>query len=166
MNAMASSATTRAIAVERAIADHTADAVVEIDAGRETHINADRSQLRRHEPAALPGEMPTGLRVEIVFATDRAHRRQHREALAKALHPAAFMVDRDQRRRRSRRAYVRNEALDLLDAFEVAREENDAADQRMPQQLAILLRENHALQIDHEGTESHERIGSLANCES
>ena len=62
------------------------------------------------------------------------------------------MVDRDQRRRGSRRSYVRDEALDLLDAFEVAREENDAADQRMPQQLAILLRENHALQIDHEGT--------------
>ena len=44
------------IRVQRAVADRAADAVVDIDARRERHVDANRPQLGRHQPAQLPRE--------------------------------------------------------------------------------------------------------------
>ena len=141
--------------MKRPIADDAADAVVEVDARSEAHVDAHGAQLRGHQPAALPGELSPGGCVEIVFAPDRAHRRQDRETLAKALYAAAFMIDGDEHRRVARGADVRDQALELLDALEIAREQDDASHQRMREQLAILLGEAMALHIDHQGAEGH-----------
>src|SRR5687767_2072441 len=58
------------VAMEGAIADDAADPVIEVDTGRETHVDAYRAQLRRHQPAALARELPPGRLVEVVFAAD------------------------------------------------------------------------------------------------
>ena len=88
------------IAVKRPVADHGARAVVEIEHRREAEIDAVRAQLAgdRRRRAASPRARPP--------ATSRSHSSPSvriggiaREAVAKALHAAAFVIDGDEQRR-------------------------------------------------------------------
>ena len=65
------------------------------------------------------------------------------------------MIDGHEQRRRAHGADVRDQLLELLDALEIAREQDDPADQRMRQQLPILLGEGCALHVDHQRAEGH-----------
>ena len=84
------------IAVEGPIPDDRADAIVEIDDRRKTHIDPDGQQFRRQQPAALARQLPARRRVDVVFAPDGAHRWQDGEVLAETLYPPALMVNGDQ----------------------------------------------------------------------
>ena len=143
------------VAMKRPVADHTADAVIEIDAGREAHVDRDRAQLGGHQPAALPRQLPAGRGIEIVLAADGAHRRQHGEIFAEALHAPTLVIDGHQQWRCARGADLGDQTFELLDALEIAREQDHRADERMLQQVAILVAERRALHVDHQRTECH-----------
>ena len=91
--------------MERAVADHAAFAVVEIEHGREAEVDAAGAQLggehvaggtRRLERAHRAGAA-AGAGVVHPHLAERAHRRQLGEAVAaKALDAAALVVDADQ----------------------------------------------------------------------
>ena len=93
------------IAMERAIADHAARAVVEVEHRREAEVDAAGAQLgaehmagsaRRLERAHRAGAAAAGTVVHPHLA-EHAHRRQRGEAVgAEALHAAALVVDADE----------------------------------------------------------------------
>ena len=92
------------VAVERAVADDLAQAVIEVHAGREAEIDPDRPQLGGEEPADRVGAAQPLLPILIESPADEARRRQRGKALAKALHPPALMIGGDQQMRRADRA--------------------------------------------------------------
>jgi len=77
------------VAFEGTAANHRAALVVEVEHRSEAEVQADREHLGGHQPAALLGQV-----LGIGIVGDGAHRRQAYEALAQALHAAAFLVDR------------------------------------------------------------------------
>ena len=70
--------------------------------------------------------------------TQATRGRQAREAGAEALHAPALMIDRDEQWRIARRMNAARELQQLLGAFVVACEEDDAAHQRMREHVALL----------------------------
>ena len=142
-------------AVEGAIADDFRQAVVEIHAGREGNIEAAGQQLRGHEPAVPARERQPRIAIEVELMADEAQRRQRREPRAEALHAPAFVIDRHQQPRTAHRMDLCHEPLQLLRVGVVAREQDDAADQRMDQHLAILGRQFLAGDVDHQWSERH-----------
>ena len=101
------------VAVIGAVADHLAHAVVEVDAGREAQVDADRAQLGGEQPAALPGQATAGFGIEVVDVADRALRRQHGEPAAEALHAAALVVHRHEQRRLAHGVDLAHQRLEL-----------------------------------------------------
>ncbi len=96
------------IGIERALADR-AIAAGEIDDRREAHVDVDCAHLAGHQPGVFFGARDRRARIARVQLADARERRQAREAVAKALHRAAFLVDADQERlRAARRGYRRS----------------------------------------------------------
>ena len=155
MLASASSATAAGLRVERAVADDFADAVVEIHAGRERQVHAMRAQLGGHQPAHGAGQLQTLFGVEVIGMTDAPRRRQQRELRTEALHAPALLVHGHDQRRVAHRVDIGHQLAQLLRGLVVAREEDDAADERMAQDLAVLGRELEAGDIDHQWAQGH-----------
>src|SRR6187549_2764090 len=141
--------------VERAVADDFADAIVEIHARRERQVHAMRAQLGGHQPAHGPGQLQTLFGVEVIGMTDAPRRWQQRELGPEALHAPALLVHGHDQRRVARRVDIGDQLAQLLRRLVVAREEDDAADERMAQHLAVLGRELEAGDIDHQWAQSH-----------
>ena len=145
--------------VQGAVANHGAAAPVQIKHRGERKINAAGAQLGGEHVAAGSGG---GQRLQGVFlpqAAQGAHGRQRREApFAKALHAAAFVVDGNERIRPDG-ADGRRQRRNLLAALPVAREQNDAARQRMGDAAAIVRREGGACDVDDERSVGHEPCG-------
>ena len=99
--------------------------------------------------------MQRELAILVVEAAERAQRRQPEERLAESLHAPALVVDGHEQRRLANRVDLGDELLELLDALEVAGEEDDAADERRREPLALVGHERRASQIDHQRTERH-----------
>ena len=98
----------------RAIPDHLADAVVEVDTRRKAQIDACCPQLGGQQPPALPRELTPRLGIEVVSVTDGALWRQLGEPAAKALHATAFVIDRDEQRRDAQRTDLLDERGELI----------------------------------------------------
>lgn len=141
--------------MEGTIADDLGHAVVEINDRCKREVHPDRAQFRAEQPAHLAGDIPCAVRVGIVAAAEEAHRRQHREVLAKTLDPPALVIDRDQQRRPAQGADLGDEARDLLAAVEVARKEDHRADERVLEHIAVLGQQRAAGNVDHQRTERH-----------
>ena len=92
------------VAVKRAIADDRARAVIEVEHGREAEIDAVRGELALRTCARSASPRAPRRDVAVPHLAQRAHRRNRREAVAKALHAAAFVIDGDQQRAASRSA--------------------------------------------------------------
>ena len=141
--------------MQRAVADHAADAVVDVDAGREGQVDAADAQFRRHQPAELAREREPFRTLHGKSTADVAQRRQARETLAETLHPPALLVHGDEERRRADRVDLRREARELLGALVVAREEDDAAHLRVREQVALLRLDRDAREVHHHRPERH-----------
>src|SRR3546814_1198834 len=89
----------------------------------------------------------------VVHLTHGSQRRNAREADAETLHTTAFMIDRDQQTLSRQSQHVVAELLQLLWIAVVAREQDEAANQRMAQQLAILRRQLLPGTVDHQRAE-------------
>ena len=88
------------IAVERAVADHAALPVIDVQHRRETEVHAAGAQFRGQHITGLLRQMARALRMRVPDLAELAHRGDLREAFAETLHPAALVIHRDQQRRR------------------------------------------------------------------
>jgi hypothetical protein len=79
-------------------------------------------------------------------------RRQLRERRTKPLHATAFLIHRHQQLRLACRMDVVDQGGKLLRAFEIAREQDDAAKRRMLQPFTFILIQRGTTQIDHQRT--------------
>ena len=129
------------IGMERAIADHRARRIVEVEHRREAEVDAVRAQLAGDRRAMRERGVARRRRLELEALAERAHGRDRGElAGAKALDAAAFVVDRDEEHR-PQRADFRRERAQLRRRFEVAREQDDATDAWIGEACAIAVRE-------------------------
>ncbi len=143
------------VGMEGAVTDDATDAAIEIEHWREAEIDIGGPQLGRHQPAGRRRHRPRPARLAVVDLAEAAHRRQHREALAEALHAPALVIDADQQPRRAQRVNFGAEFGELARGFVVAREQDHAADARMAQQFAVGSAQREAGQTEHDGTERH-----------
>ena len=150
--------------VKGAVADDLADAAVEVEHRREAEIDPDGAQFGRHQPAAGLRQAAGALGVLVVDAPEFADRRQRGKAVAKALHPPAFVVHRHQQLRLALGVDVAHQRLDLFGRLVVARKQDDAADQRMLEPLALLRDQFQPLHIEHDRAERHGLRGSQNIC--
>ncbi len=138
------------VAVKRAISDDRARAVIDVEHGREAEIDSVPGELARQRAPEARRLARRARNVAVPHFAQRAHRRNRREAVAKALHAPAFVIDGDERRRRAQRADRRGQIPQLRARLEIAREQDDAADERMSEALAIGGGERDAFD-PHEG---------------
>ncbi len=97
-NARAERADRGGVEVQRAVTDDRAAAIVEVEHGREAEVDAVRGELRSDDIGDGPRRVARCAAVAIPQAPELAHRRNGREALAEALHPATLVVDADRQR--------------------------------------------------------------------
>src|SRR5437899_1533959 len=90
--------------------------------------------------------------IYVIRFAQRAHRRNARETVAKALHASALVVDADQKRRRAHRTDVMREVRQLGSRYVIAPKENRAADERMRKPVTIGGGEDRPLDAKHHGT--------------
>ena len=139
--------------VERPVADDIADTPVEIDARRKTQVDTARAKLGGDQPACLPGKRKRVFRLGPELATDDPHGRDRRETVAKTLHPAAFVVNRDDERRAPERPNFIHQFRKLLRRLVVATEQDQSADGRFAQQVTISRREAETIDVEHHRSE-------------
>lgn len=144
------------IAMEGAVANDAAAAVVEVEHRREAQVDAASAQLgaehvtgsarclHRVHRAAAAAEMT----VVHPKLAERAHRRQVGEAIgAKALHPAALVVDADEQVLADRLDFS-GELGELLAVAPVAREQDDAPSERVLEAAAVFGVEREAGDVE------------------
>ena len=157
--------------MEGAVADHAAGAVVEVEHRREAEVDAAGAQLggedvagraRGLEGAHGAGAAAAGAVVHPHLA-EHAHRRQRGEAVAaEALDATAFVVDADEQVGADRLHL--GDQLGQLDAVApVAREQDDAARERMGEAAPIVGVEGQAGDVeDDRGVVESHRAGSCS----
>ena len=146
------------VAVEGAVADDAAAAVVQVEHRREAQVDAAGAQLGRQHPAGGAGHVAGGQRA-VAFALGRvvhpalaegAHRRQVGEAVAaEALHPAALVVDADHDVGPDR-LDLGHQPGQLRAVLPVAAEQDQAAGERMRQAAAVVVVQRQAGDIEHD----------------
>ena len=153
--------------MERAVADHSARAVVEVEHRREAEVDAAGAQLGAEHVAGgarrleRPHRAGAGAAAAVVHPhrAEAPHRRQRREAVAaEALDAAALVVDADEQVGPDR-LRLGDELGELQPVAPVAREQDDAAGQRMVETAAIVGVEREAGDV-----EDHRRMVVFHRC--
>ncbi len=137
------------IEVQRAIADHRAAAVIEVQHRREAEVHAMRTELRGDDVADRSGGFLRRIAIAVPQLAQRAHRRDGGEAVAKALHAAAFVIHADRQHRLTLPLDIGGQRGELVRVFVVAREEDHRARRRMAEARAIFVGERGAEHIHH-----------------
>ena len=126
------------VAVESPVADHRAAAVGQVQHRREAQIDAAGPQLSAQHIAGSGRGIGRSHRIGHPQIAQHRHRRQVGEAIAaKALHPAALMVDADQQVRPDRLDLGRQRS-ELGPVNPVAGEQHQATGQRMLQPAPVV----------------------------
>ena len=134
------------------IADRAAHTVVEIQHRREAQIDTMREQLRGEDVAGRTCRIERCEMIVIPHLPQRAHCRQAGEAIgAKPLHTSTFMIDRNHKRGVPQTMDFGRECSELFRSGEVACEQDDPADQRIAQALALVVVEFRAGNVEHDG---------------
>jgi hypothetical protein len=128
------------LGVQCAIADHAAIAVIDVENRGEGQIYAMGAQFRRQDKCRLAGEMPRLLRVGIPYSAQFPHGRYCRESFAKALHPAAFVIDRNEEGRIAQRMNVIGQPHQLPGIRVIPGKQDYASHQWMQQAAAVICR--------------------------
>ncbi len=139
--------------VQGAIANDLAGTVIEVQYRGETEIDACGTQLGAQYIAGVMGQMPGLARVLGPERAQRAHGRDWRETGAKALHPAAFVIDPDQQRRKTQGVNLAAQIGELLRVFVIAGKQDHPADHLVAQPASVGIVECRAFDIQHQGAE-------------
>ena len=102
------------VEMQRAVADHAASAVVEVEHRREAEVDAVRAELGADDVRRGARRLLRQVPVAVPEPAELAHRRDAAEAVAEALHPAAFMVDADRQCRLSQLFDFFDQCLELV----------------------------------------------------
>ncbi len=159
------------VRVEGTVADDGARRVVEIEDRREAEVDVVCPQFARDGDTVLERRLVRGSRIAVPLLAERPHRRYRREPVsAKPLHAPAFVVDGNEQRR-PQRADRSGQAAQLDRSFEVALEEDYAANPRIgkPRTIAFSQRQSFDAQHDRPASRSLDRSPRssspwLANC--
>ena len=138
------------VGMQRAVADHAAVAVIDIEHRRKAQIDAMRPQFRGQHKADFMRQMPRMLRIGIPRTAEFAHGGNRGEAIAETLHAAAFMIDGDDERRAAQRMNFGGQAVQLFRPGIIARKQDDTACQRMLQPPAVVGNEFGAGYVEHD----------------
>src|SRR5207253_1050857 len=87
------------IEMQRAVADHRAAAIVEVEHRREAEVEPVRAELGCDDVADGARHLAALLAVAVPEFAELSHRRDQREAFLEALHPAALVVYADRQLR-------------------------------------------------------------------
>jgi hypothetical protein len=148
------------VAVEGAAADHAAGAEVQVQHRREAQVHAAGAQLGGQHMAGGRGGIGGGERVLHPLFTQHPHRRQVGETVgAEALHAATFVVHADQQVG-PQLLGRRGEFGQLAAAFEIAREQDQPASERVAQAPGIGLGQRGAGDVEHHGGVQGHGVGS------
>ncbi|MNK95359.1 hypothetical protein D3C87_1155930 [compost metagenome] len=137
------------IGVKRAVTDHGAAAMVEIEHRREAQVDVARAQFGRQHVAARNGDLGGRHHIAIPQFAESCHRWQMREAIGLGpLYAATFMVDADQHvfAHSANRPRQRGQ---LGARLEIPREQDHAARQRMGDTTHVLGIELLANHVEH-----------------
>ncbi len=137
------------IAVKRAVPDHAAVAVIDVEHRGEAQIDPARAQFRGEHVADRLRQFERVFGIRIPRRAQFAHGGQHGKALAKALHAAAFVIDRDQQRRLAHGMNLARQFRELIGRAVVARKQDHAADQRMREAPAVVGGKLGARDVEH-----------------
>ncbi|MCZ7599815.1 MAG: hypothetical protein M5U09_21690 [Gammaproteobacteria bacterium] len=152
------------LAVKCAIADDRADAAVEVGHRGETQVDAAGAKFQRHGQRRLARALERTALIGIVQASELGHRRQRRKALREPLHPSALLVHRDEKPATCRVADLVAQVAELPGFGVVSREQDDAAEVAVAQQVPLLAGDGGAPEIGDYRAECRRlhRDGALA----
>ena len=150
------------VAVEAAIADHRADAMIEVEHRREAQVDAAGTQLGRQHFTDGACGVTRLIRRARPHLAQHAHRRQAGKPVQEALDAPPFVVDRDQQVRAAQRTNLVGQRTQLCDRFEVAPEQDHRADQRVGQAVLFFVGQADAGDVDHHRAarqlQGHDRV--------
>ena len=135
--------------MEGALADG-AIAALQVHHRRETQIQPDGADFRRHQPGMRARRLQRTRGIGIKARTQARQLRQGTEPFAEPLHRPAFLIHAQNQRPRRGRTQLRAKFGNLFARGEVAGEKNDAAHARMRQPIALLGFELRSGNTDHE----------------
>ena len=140
------------IAVEGAVADHLAALVVEVDHRRVAQIDAAGAKLGAEHIAGRQARVDGAHRVLHPQLAELSHRREVGETVgAKALHPAALVVDGDQQIG-PQRLHLGSHLGQLAPVLPVAGEEDQPAGERVLDAAAIVVVQAEAGDVEDDGS--------------
>src|SRR5450755_4970203 len=117
--------------MKSAISDYRALPGIEVEHRRKAEVHALRCELRCDDPPEALGFVDGFARILVPTLSQRTHRGQIGEAVAKALNPAAFVIDGDQQPRLAQREDRVGKISKLARRGVLAREQDDSAHRRM-----------------------------------
>ena len=142
--------------MKRAVADNRVHSTTQIENRCKAEVDATRAQLGRHHPSSNAGSPASEGRMPIMEHTVSRRRRQHTEAVPKALHSSALLIDRDEQWGLSQSVDSIAKGTQLLATPIVARKQNDASNAGVAQYLSLDFIEFDTRDTDHERSERHD----------
>ena len=136
--------------VETAVADNGALPPIQIQHGGKRQVDAAGGKFGSQHPADLFG-LCLG-RIGALFVPNPAqhvHGGQTGETVDKTLHAAAFVVDRHNQFGRAHGFDFAHQLFELRHVFEIAAEQNHAADGRVKQTLFFFVGQTEGVDIGH-----------------
>ena len=137
--------------MKRPVTDNLADTPVEINARCKTQIDTARPKFRCDEPASPAYDCERGIRIAVVLTPDHAHRRNRGEASPEPLHAPPFVVHSNDRWRAAQGAHCGDKVCKLFRRRVIAAEEDQAADGRLEQQVAVSRCQAETIDVEHHG---------------
>ena len=143
------------VAMEGTIADDAAAPPVEVEHRRKRKVDAATAQLDgEHETDVMRGAERC-VRIALPQFAQAAHRRQAGKAFATALHAAALVVDGDWQRRLAQGMDFSGQPRQLLGRTVVAGKQDQSADARVQQALALEIAQLGPGDVDHQRAVRH-----------
>ena len=151
----------RRAGMQRSVADHLGQLQVQVHHRREAQIDIQRSQFRGHEPAECARGLQRLLRVAVMEAPKRPHRRQLRKRSAESLHSTAFVIHGHQQRRVTGGVDFGHQPTKLSEVPVVAGKEDHAPNRGRQQPRTLFGVELGPLEIDHQRPQGYVREASI-----
>ena len=137
----------RRVTVKRAVPNHPALAIIKIEHWCEAQIHPAGTQLSRQHIAAILRQLQRAVFILIPHFTQLAHRWNGGEAVAKALHPPALVIHRDDEVIPAQRANPGGQRTQLRHRLVMPRKQNHPAQLRMKKASSVCVVQAQTIDI-------------------